>query len=180
MAEIKSTLDLVMEKTRNLTLSSEEKQAQKQIDTGNRIKGLVQKFQDGLLTNNQLKIEYESLKRNSDLSDDSLLVKEILTRFEPDQDNEILIETLEDCCRFDTATIRANINDYRVTYNRAAQKRSAQLKEDLSQNHSITGTAVIPNLDADEQWQREAQDVRRRFEDKLSQMEGRLQLSRLS
>ena len=45
MAEIKSTLDLVMEKTRNLTLSSEEKQAQKQIEIGNRIKGLVQKFQ---------------------------------------------------------------------------------------------------------------------------------------
>ena len=180
MAEIKSTLDLVMERTRNLTLSSEEKQAQKQIEIGNRIKGLVQKFQDGLLTKNQLKIEYESLKRNSDLSNDSLLVKEILTRFEPDQDNENLIEILEDCCRFDTATIRAIIKDYRVTYNRAAQKRSAQLKEDLAQNHSITGTAVIPNLDADEQWQREAQDVRRRFEDKLSQMEGSLQPSRLT
>lgn len=169
MAEIKSTLDLVMEKTRNLTLSSEEKQAQKQIEIGNLIKGLVQKFQDGLLTKNQLKIEYESLKRNSGLSDDSLLVKEILTRLDPDQDNETLIETLEDCCRLDTATIRAIINDYRVTYKRAGQKRSAQLKKELSQNQSITGSAVIPNLDADEQWQQEAQDLRRQFVSEANQ-----------
>ena len=73
MAEIKSTLDLVMEKTRNLTLSSEEKQAQKQIDIGNRIKGLVQKFEDGLLTGNQLKRNYDSFKKDADLPDDSLL-----------------------------------------------------------------------------------------------------------
>ena len=172
MAEIKSTLDLVMERTRNLTLSSEEKQAQKQLEIGNRIKGLVQKFQDGLLTNNQLKIEYESLKKDSNQSDDGLLVKEILTRLDPDQDNHILLEALEDCCRPDTATIRAIINDYRVTYNRAAQKRSAQLKEELAQNQSISGTAVIPNLDADDQWQQEAQDMLNQIEDRLSQAYG--------
>jgi len=169
MGEIKSTLDLVMEKTRNLTLSSEEKQAQKQLEIGNRIKGLVQKYQDGLLTNNQLETEYESLKKESDLSDNSLLVREILTRLDPDQDNHILLEALEDCCRLDTATPRAIVNDYRVTYNRAAQKRSAQLKEDLAQNKSISGTAVIPNLDADEQWQQEAQNIRNQFEIRLSQ-----------
>jgi len=168
VAEIKSTLELVMERTRNLTLSAEEKKAQKQIAVGNRIKGLVQKHQDESLTKNQLKIEYESLKKDSDLSDDSLLVKEILTRLDPDQDSQNLVEALEECCRLDTATIRAIINDYHVAYNRAAQKRSAQLKEDLAQIHSITGTAVIPNLDADEQWQQEAQNMRRQFEDGLS------------
>ena len=168
LADIKSTLDLVMERTRNLTLSSEEKQAQKEIEIGKHIKGLVQKFQDGLLSNNQLKKEYGSLKKDSDLSDDNLLVKEILTRLDPDQDCQVLLKILEECCRLDTATIRGIINDYRVAYNRAAQNRSVQLQEDLAQKYSITGTAVSPNLDADEQWQQEAQDMRRQFEDRLS------------
>jgi hypothetical protein len=44
LAEIKSTLDLVMERTRNLTLSSEEKQAQKQIEIGNLIKDWFRNF----------------------------------------------------------------------------------------------------------------------------------------
>ena len=170
MAEIKSTLDLVMEKTRNLTLSSEEKQAQKQIDIGNRIKGLVQKFEDGSLTGNQLKTNYDSFKKDADLSDDILLAKEILARIDPGQDSQILIEALEECCRFDTAAIRGIINEYRAAYDRAAQKRSAQLKEDLAQNHFITGTAVLPNLDADEQWQQEVQDMRRLFVDRMSRV----------
>ncbi len=174
MGEIKSTLDLVMERTRNLTLSSEEKRAQKQIEIGSRIKGLLQKFQDGLLTNNQLKIDYESLKKDSDLSDDSLMVNEILTRLDPAQDTQLLLEMLEECCRLDTATIRAIINDYRDAYNQAAQKRTAQLKEDFAQKHSITGSAVIPNLDTDEEWQREAQDMRGQFEDTLNREKANL------
>ena len=49
MGEIKSTLDLVMEKTRHLTLSQKEKEEQKQIEVNKRLKGLLQKYQDNLL-----------------------------------------------------------------------------------------------------------------------------------
>jgi len=169
VSEIKSTLDLVMERTRDLTLSAEEKQAQKDKEIGSRIKGFVQKFQDGLLTKNQLKKDYESLKKDSSLSDDGLLVNEILTRLDLDQDTQILLEALEECCRLDTATVRSFINDYRDAYKQAAQKRTEQLKDDLAQKHSIKGSAVIPNLDADEEWQHETQDMRNQFEIRLSQ-----------
>lgn len=170
MAEIKSTLDLVMERTKNLTLTSTEKQAQKDKENENRIKGLVQKLLDGLLTDSQLMKEYGRVKDASGLSDDSLLVKEIFSRIDPDQANQNLLETLEECCRFDTAAIRGAINDYRNDYNRAAEKRSVQLKEELAQKHSIAGTAVIPNLDSDEQWQQDARDMRQQFEVRLNQV----------
>ena len=62
MGEIKSTLDLVLEKTKNLTLSSEEKAEQKQKEIENRIKGMMQKYQDGVLFSEQLKIDYQKLQ----------------------------------------------------------------------------------------------------------------------
>lgn len=46
MGEIKSTLDLVMDKTRHLTLSDEEKQEQKEKEFKKNLKGPAQKFQD--------------------------------------------------------------------------------------------------------------------------------------
>jgi hypothetical protein len=174
VGEIKSTLDLVLEKTRNLTLSDEEKQVQKQKEIESRIKGLLQKLLDGLLTKNQLTKEYERLKKEADLSGDKLLADEVLTRLDPGQDTQILLEILEECCGLDTATIRAMIDDYRNAYNRAAEKRSVQLKEDLAQNHSISGTAVIANLDTDEQWQLKAKDMQMQFEDRLSKAEEKL------
>ena len=44
MGEIKSTLDLVMEKTRNLTLSSEEKAEQKYDEIYKQVKGFLLKY----------------------------------------------------------------------------------------------------------------------------------------
>jgi len=167
LAEIKSTLDLVMERTKNLTLSSEEKQAQKDKETANRIKGLVQKLQDGLLAAGQFSEEYGELIKESDLSDDSLLVRDILTRLDPDHDNQVLLETLEECCRLDTAAIRSIISDYHAAADRAAEKRMGHIKEELADKHSIAGSAVIPNLEADSQWQQETQEMQRQFEESL-------------
>jgi hypothetical protein len=85
MGEIKSTLDLVLEKTKNLTLSSEEKETQKQ--------------------------------------------KEYIT---------------------------------------ASQNRIERLREDLAQRHNISGSAVLPNLDVDEQWRQESHELRTGYEDQLN------------
>jgi len=63
MGEIKSTLDLVMEKTKHLSLSDEEKQNQKKIESQKRINGLLQKYQDQVLSMEQLHTEYNLLKK---------------------------------------------------------------------------------------------------------------------
>ena len=58
MAEIKSTLDLVMEKTKNLSLSDEERQGQKNKEIESRICGLLQKFNDQALNIDNLRSEF--------------------------------------------------------------------------------------------------------------------------
>jgi hypothetical protein len=176
MGEIKSTLDLVMEKTKNLTLSVEEKQAQKQKETESRIKGLLQKYQDGLLAGDQLKTDYESLKKDSDLSDDKAMIAEIFSRLDPNRDNQLLLELLEECCRVNPAAIQTIIDDCRNDYLEAAGERKAQLKEDLARAYAVSGTAVVPNLEADARWQREEVDLRRRFESLLDQEKNKLRV----
>jgi hypothetical protein len=174
MGEIKSTLDLVMEKTKNLTLSVEEKQAQKQKETESRIKGLLQKYQDGLLARDQLKIDYESLKKDSDLSDGTPMIDEIFSRLDPNRDNQLLLELLEECCRVNPAAIQTIIEDCRNAQFKAADKRKAQLKEDLARAYAVSGTAVVPNLEADAQWNRQEVDLRRRFDSLLNQEKANL------
>ena len=174
MGEIKSTLDLVMEKTRNLTLSDEEKQAQKKKETSNRIKGLLQKLQDGLLTKIQLVKEYEILKKDAGVSGDNLLIDEVCTRLDPDRGNEILLDILEECCDVNPASFRAALNDHRETCDQAARLRREQLKARLAQTHSIGGSAVVPNLDADDEWRLQTQDLQSRLENRLNQLRSEL------
>ena len=174
MGEIKSTLDLVLEKTKHLTLSSEEKQAQVQKEVENRIKGMLQKYQDGLLTRDDLITEYDSLEKDLSRKNHKLLIDEIFSRVDPNQNNQSLLELLPACCHIDPARVEAVINDFRQNYNSAAQKRSKRLKENLAQKYFISGSAVVPNLEEDEQWRRTEAEMRQRFEDQLSREKDKL------
>ena len=62
MGEIKSTLELVMEKTKHLTLSEEEKRARRLEIFQTKVKGLVHKYCENLITENQLETEFSRLK----------------------------------------------------------------------------------------------------------------------
>jgi len=173
MAEIKSTLDLVME-TKNLSLSDEEKQAQKQKEVESRIRGLLQKYQDGWLNKDQAKTDYESLKKDLALSDDNAMLNEIISRLDYNRDNQALLELLAECCRVNPTALEAIINDCRRAHHAAAGERKAQLKENLARTHAISGTAVVPNLETDAQWRREEAALRSRFEGLLNQAKVKL------
>jgi hypothetical protein len=174
MGEIKSTLDLVLEKTKNLTLSSEEKEEQKQKEIENRIKGMMQKYQDGILSKNQLITDYEILKKDYTIPQNNSLIIEITQRIEPDQDNQHLLELLQECCTIDTAAIETIIEDFRKKYITASQNRIERLREDLAQRHNISGSAVFPNLDVDEQWRQEVRELRAGYEDQLNRAKDNL------
>jgi len=174
MGEIKSTLDLVLEKTKNLTLSSEEKEEQKQKEIENRIKGMMQKYQDGILSKNQLLTDFEMLKQDYNVPQNDSLINEITKRIEPDQDNQPLLEVLQECCAIDTAAIESIIDDFRKAYLTASQNRIELLQEELAQQYNIAGSAVLPNLEADEQWRQEAREMRAGVENQLNRLKDNL------
>ena len=174
MGEIKSTLDLVLEKTKNLTLSPEEKEEQKQKEIENRIKGMMQKYQDGILSKSELITDYEILKKEYQLSHNDSLIIEVTQRIEPDRDNQPLLEVLQECCSIDTAAIETIIANCRKAYIAAAQNRMELLKEDLAQQYNITGSAVLPNLEADGQWRQETRRMRAGYEAQLKRVKDNL------
>lgn len=166
MAEIKSTLDIVLEKTKNLKLSSEEIKEQKNKEIEMRVKGLLQKYLDGMLSLEKFNNDYEKLCNDRDLTSDTILINQIVDRLELDQDNQTLLGLLKTFGMASTALESVSI-DYQNAYQSAAQNRIEQLKNELAANHCISGSAVVPNLDADEQWRRDVQGIRIRFEEKL-------------
>ena len=174
MGEIKSTLDLVMEKTRDLTLSSEEKKAQKQKEIENRIKGLLQKYQDGVLTKSELKTDYGILKKDYNISEDHALINEITARLKPDRDNQPLLELIHECCSIETTGIENIIEHFREVKLAAEKDNRERLKELLAQQHGISGSAVVPNLEKDEQWRQETGRMHAEFEGQLNRATAKL------
>ena len=163
MGEIKSTLDIVMEKTKHLSLSNEERDNQKTAEIEKKIKGLLQKFQDQVLSEDRLTAEYEQLKKEYDLSDDSTFIDEVFLRIDPDKDNQLLLALLKDMCEVNAKEIESVLSDYQDELDSAASYKLVELRENLAQKHFISGSAVVPNLEADAEWQAEAAELRSKF-----------------
>lgn len=153
MAEIKSTLDLIMEKTRNLTMTDEEKKALHSQELRGRVKGWVQKFVDGTVDISRLQadIDREKAKEPELMSD---LIQELLERIDPDGENEIHFQILEKVLHRDTASLRDMINRFHAELKEKSTEKTAEAKRNLKQRQ-ISGSAVTPNLERDPQWNEE-------------------------
>ena len=168
MAEIKSTLGIVLEKTKHLKLSQDEKRVQKNKEFEKRLMGLLQKYQDRQLNVHQLQKELNRLKKSNDLPAEKILVPEVLERIDMDKDNEPLLSLLDEIYDIDVTHLRAVLTNYQNVIRAAARKREDTLKEYLMQHHSISGSAVLPNLEADDAWAAELPRIRSESERELS------------
>jgi len=163
VGEIKSTLDIVLEKTKHLSLSEEEKQEQARGEAAKKLKGILQKYQDSKLDLPQVMQELDQLKSTHAVLDDQFLHEAILQRIQLGQDNERCLALVQDCSPLDTVRLQSVLKDYENALQSAAGRRSENIKENLQQVHFISGSAVIPNLNADRQWATEQKALRSKY-----------------
>ena len=174
MGEIKSTLDLVMEKTKNLSLSDEERQKQKNNEIESRIRGLLQKYMDQALRADNLKSEYQKLQKDFNLSDNAPLIKEICAQILLGKDNGVLFALLARFKVADIEGINSVLHEFDEVVAAATRERSKDLKDNLAEIHFISGSAVVPNLEADKSWQEQEGEIRAKFEPLLNQAKTKL------
>jgi hypothetical protein len=167
MGEIKSTLDLVMEKTRHLTLSQEEKDAQHRMDANKKLKGLLQKYQDNRFKKERLEKELDTLRKTYDFKIDEMLISLLLDGLKLDRSNELYLELLYEVCGIDVSRLESIFYNFQNTLKAAAARRIAEIKESLAKERFISGSAVVPHLDADAEWMATLQEINDAFEQEL-------------
>ena len=166
MGEIKSTLDIVMEKTRHLTLSEAEKTAQKQDEVHKRLRGLLQKYTDGRLKKNDLTRELERLRQTYKMKVYDMLARMLLSGLEPGRRNESDLDLLNETCGIDVSRIEALLRECQDKIRFETEKRTKEIKNRLAQKRFISGSAVVPNLEMDIKWISMLQTIK----DKYGQM----------
>jgi hypothetical protein len=163
VVEIKSTLDIVLEKTKHLSLSETEKREQERAEAAKKLNGVLQKYQDAKLGLTQVKQELDRLKSTHAVLNDQTLCAAMLQRIQLGQDNERCLALVQDCCPLDTARLQSVLKDYDHALQSAADRRSENIKKKLQQDHFISGSAVMPNLNADRQWATEQEALRSKY-----------------
>ena len=96
MGEIKSTLDLVMERTRHLSMSTQEKLQQRQANFAKRLQGLLQQYADGAMAVNRLRDRINALQAEFSMTDREPVLTAIIERIDPEKDNQSWLALLAD------------------------------------------------------------------------------------
>jgi hypothetical protein len=151
VAKIKSTLDLVMEKTKNLDVSREEKEALKRKEWEDKARGWVRMLIDQKIAIHELLKDFTAeSNRYGALAE--ILHTELTRHMDPHGDNSIILEALTEVLGLDEKPFTDLINDYRARYELTRQEHQRRMLSELKAE-GISGTALIPNLDHDEVWQ---------------------------
>ena len=172
MAEIKSTLDLVMERTRHLTLSAEEKLRQQRADFEKRLQGLLLHYENDALDVDTLETRIAALQAELQITDRRGWLPSMLKRLDPDNTNERWLDLLTHFMPAVGAPLEDILKTHqeqRIALGRTCKQR---LREQLAARHGIRGSAVIPNLERDPRYEESLALLRR---DTLSKIDAAMQ-----
>jgi len=170
MAEIKSTLDLIMERTKNLTMTVDERKALQRKEWEGKVKGWVQKYLDGAITIEDLK---EHIKSGEPTVPEirTIFKAEIVEHVQLGSDNTLSLQLLEEVLYEDTKPMVNLITLFQNTLNATMISRQEAMKKALEQK-KIFGSSVVPNLDHDREWQEYLQKIRVDFKHQAASLTG--------
>jgi hypothetical protein len=164
MAEIKSTLDIIMEKAKKFSVTEEEKQGFKRQELEGKIKGLVQKALDGVLDTDRFQEEVVALKEKDLVQ--QILKEELAARIDVGPNSAPLLGMLDKVAGPASAAIRKTMADFEKKKEEQKASHRNKLTESFKKR-GISGSAVLPNLDADPEWARTRSEMRRRLQEEI-------------
>jgi hypothetical protein len=164
--EIRSTLDIIMEKTKGLTMTAAEREAIQRNETEGKIRGLVQRYLDGVLDLEKFQDGITAMESDRQgMALESL--KQECRHLDPDRDAAPYLEILEVVLKVDTGPVKHIISAYHERMDKCKRSWEAQAMERL-RRRNITGSALVPNLRADPAWLDVVSEEKKAFHKRLS------------
>jgi transcriptional regulatory protein LevR len=154
MAEIKSTLDLVMERTRHMSLSAEEKTQQKRSGFKKRIQGLLNKYIDEALPADVIKDQIEALQAEMKVPERQLVSEAIFTHIDPDKNNKPWFNLIDIFSSEALEPLKKITKEYQKQQADQLKSAKQRLLDQLAENYGIKGSAVLPNIEKNIQYQK--------------------------
>ncbi len=151
MAEIRSTLDIIMEKAQEVVVTDEDKIAFKKKELEGKIRGFLQRFQDQIMNEDRLIKELTAIGIQEQQMVRDIFFEDCLSRINPEVDNTRLLDLMKKTAGLDVSPFLEILEKYQEEINQERNRCKSVLTEKY-QGRGISGSAVMPNLEADPLW----------------------------
>jgi hypothetical protein len=177
MGEIKSALELAMEKSKKYVISDEEREKIREKEILQKTTGLFHRYKEGHLSQNEMMREIEKMDEKLRERVKELLLFQWVDALSLEEDGErafVVLESIKDRSLND---VREKFQNLRTIYlneiEEARQKMSLQLAEVLK-DEGIGGDAVKPNVEGSEEWKGRIGEVNRSYRENLIEIKDAL------
>jgi hypothetical protein len=170
MAEIKSAIELAMERTKNLVMDEREKEASLIRDAENRLKGMTRRFLDGAVSVDDFRNQYDKVEL-TEAAKRSLLVDIVVNGFDVGEDVR-LFDLLHVIDRKLDDRLKKELSIFEKRFSEALEKKSGEVRKrvlDRLKKMGITGSALEPNLAAWDEWKEAVVETKQTFSSPLRQ-----------
>jgi hypothetical protein len=155
MGEIKSTLDLVLEKTKNLSLSTTEKEEMDLNEAFKKVSGYIAKYRDGVLSLAAMVKEIEGFPPEMRQRVRREMARQMCSALDLSPDTDPLVTALEVLAEPDWAEALGEVKRCRIETSKALEAARRRIEQGILAAlaaSGIRGSAVVAKPESDREW----------------------------
>lgn len=177
MAEIKSTLELALERTKKIAISDEERQEIKQKEILDKVSTLSHRYREGTSPLHEILKEIEKMDKKIRPWAVENLLNQWVEALSLNDEGERLMKGIESLKERSLDEIKqrfdALLSLYREEMEEMEKRVRIQLMEILKREH-ISGSAVEPNVEGSELYKKERERLDQTYKAKLQELKEEL------
>jgi hypothetical protein len=177
MAEIKSTLELAMERTKKIGISEKERKEIKQKEIGQKVNALSHRYMGGHLPLSEILKEVEKMDEKTQTIAKEALISQWIDALSLKDEDEWLLTGIESLKHRSADQLKEKhhqlLSRYRREKEKIKEKVGAQLTEALKRE-GIYGSAVELNIEASPLWKKEEANLDHLYSSKLEEIKEEL------
>jgi hypothetical protein len=176
MAEIKSAIELAMEKTRNLVVDSKEREAMAIKDIEDKVKAVLRRYMEEMIDDEDAAKELNKINADPVLKR-TLIVDAVVEEFDVRNNNEPLLALMYAAGLELPETLRRELEILNRTFREEVEARKMVTQERIRDNlaeSGITGNGIEPNLVAWDEWREEVEKAGNAFKKRMEELKDKI------
>ena len=179
MGEIKSTLELAMERTKKFAISEKEKEEMKQKEVLQKATGLFHRYREGHLSLNEILKQIEKMEKKTAITVRESLLSQWIDALSLDDDDERILKGIESLKRRSIDEVKQKFNHLLAQYQREKEKVKEKVKvrcKEALRKEGIYGGAVDFKIEGSELWKKEKEKLGHSYKMKLEEIKEQLRV----
>jgi len=173
VGEIKSTLELAMERTKKFAISGKEKKEMKQKEVLQKATSLFHRYREGHLPLNEIMKEIERMEKKTATTVKEFLLSQWIDALSLEGDVERILKGIESLKQRSINEVKGKfyslLSQYHEEKENAKEEVTIQFTEALRKD-GISGSAVEPKLEGSELWKKEIEKLDQSYRMKLEEI----------